>query len=296
MKMTAWTDAWREATVAIGQIYRAEVKEPNGKTVKKKLFVVVGTGVIFGLRGEPSGTRWLVTAKHVFLDPAEHWEPDRLYLRFSWCDEQPVDEYFGVPVELRKGRRRRWMSHPDETVDLACLPLTLSRKETGTAGVPGVGFGDFASAEDVYEGAPVVVLGYPGAVGPHFWSRAIMRQGIVSWVSPAKPQSEVFLIDSNVFPGNSGGPVFKLPSGTDRHGRFASGRKVGLLGIVTQARIQKLPLIAGGKELEVQLKGKKRPETLFVPSFVGLGVVEPAIRVKQLLSAAAKPRKPEGRR
>lgn len=291
MKMTAWIDAWRDATVAIGQIYRAEVKQPDGRIVKKKLFVVVGTGVIFGLRGKPNETRWLVTAKHVFRDPAEHWEPDRLYLRFSWCDEQPVDEYFGVPVDLRKGSRQRWIAHPDKNVDLACLPLVLTREQTGMAMAPGVRLGDFASAEDIYESAPVVVLGYPGAVGPHFWSRAIVRQGIVSWVSPAKPQAEVFLIDSNVFPGNSGGPVFKLPSGTDRQGRFAAGRKVGLLGIVTQARIQKLPLIAGGKELEVQLKGKKRPETLFVPSFVGLGVVEPAFRVKQLLSAAAKSRK-----
>ncbi len=292
MKRGTWLDVWRDATVAIGHLYRAGVKGPSGRIAKKKLFVVVGTGVVFGLQDDPTNTPWLVTAKHVFLDPAEKWDPADLQIRFSWFDEKPVDEYFGLRVGLKKEGKRCWLSHPEEQVDLACLPLLITKEQAGLGKLPRVTLGAFAKAGDIYEGAPVAVLGYPGAVGPSFWPRAIVRQGIVSWVSPTKPESTVFLIDSNVFPGNSGGPVFQLPSGPDRRGSLAGGGEAPFLGVVTQARIQKLPLTVGGKELEVQLKGKKRPETIFVPSFIGIGVIEPAFRVRQLLSAAAKARNP----
>lgn len=288
MKLTAWIDPWRDATVAIGHVHSLPVKRPDGTTTRRKFFIVVGTGVIFSLKGDPTKTPWLVTAKHVFLDRAEHWDPSHLHIRFSWFDDKPVDEYLGLRINLKQKGKRLWLTHPDPEVDLACLPLAITQEQAGRAKAPTVTLGDFATVEEVYEGAPVVVLGYPGAVGPHFWTRAIVRQGIISWVSPTKPRSGVFLIDSNVFPGNSGGPVFKLPAGTDRHGHFAAGGKVAFLGIVTQARIQKLPLTVGGKELEIQLQGRKKPETPFVPSFVGLGVIEPALRVKQLLAAATK--------
>ncbi len=287
MKLTAWIDPWRDATVAIGHIHSFPVTGRAGKLSRRDFFVVVGTGVMFWLKDDPTGTPWLVTAKHVFLDQTEGWDPAHLQIRFSWLDDQPVHEHFGVRITLKQRGRRRWLAHPDPAVDLACLPLTIPPDQVGRTRVPTVTTDDFAAAKDIYEGAPVVVLGYPGAVGPHFWTRAIVRQGIISWVSPTKPQSTPFLIDSNVFPGNSGGPVFKLPAGTDRHGHFTAGGKVALLGIVTQARIQKLPLTVGGKELEVQLKGRKKPETPFVPSFIGLGVIEPALRIKQLLAAAA---------
>jgi hypothetical protein len=209
-----------------------------------------------------------------------------LHIRFSWFDDKPVDEYLGIRIDLKRKRKHLWVAHPDPAVDLACLPLIITQDLAEREKAPTVTLEDFATAEEIYEGAPIVVLGYPGAVGPHFWTRAIVRQGIISWVSPTKPRSDVFLIDSNMFPGNSGGPVFKLPAGTDRHGHFAAGGKVSFLGIVTQARIQKLPVTVGGKELEVQLQGRKKLETPFVPSFIGLGVIEPALRVKQLLATA----------
>jgi len=286
MKLTAWIDPWRNATVAIGHVHSFPVAGRAGQPSRRKFFVVVGTGIMFRLKDDPTKTPWLVTAKHVFLDQAEGWAPSHLQIRFSWVDDQPVDQHLGVRITLTQRGRRRWLVHPDPAVDLACLPLIIPPDEAGRTQIPAVTMDDFASAKDIYEGAPVVVLGYPGAVGPHFWTRAIVRQGIIAWVSPTKSQSTPFLIDSNVFPGNSGGPVFKLPAGTDRHGHFAAGGKVTFLGIVTQARIQKLPLTVGGKELEVQLKGRKKPEALFVPSFVGLGVIEPALRIKQLLAAA----------
>jgi hypothetical protein len=286
--LDSWIDPWRNATVAIGMLHHPKGKQKGRKASGKPIFVVTGTGIIFGLNDDPTSTPWLVTAKHVFLDPSEEWEPETLQVRFPWFDERPVGEYLGIRVELMKNGKKRWLSHPDEHVDLACLPLTVTKEDTGRNNVHRVGLGDLATEDEIYEGAPVVVLGYPGAVGPSFWTRAIVRQGIVSWVSPSQPESSVFLIDSNIFPGNSGGPVFRIPAGPDRRGHFMAGGKVTFLGIVSQARVQMLPLTAGGKELEVQLKGKKKPESLFVPSFIGIGIIEPALHVRELLSTAAE--------
>jgi hypothetical protein len=286
--MAGWIDRWRDATVAIGHTQQAEIRYANGRVVKKKLFVVVGTGVIFGLQDDSTHTPWLVTAKHVFRDLHNHWAPSRLRLRFSWFDEKPATQYFGVGITLRRGDKQYWISHPNAKVDLACLPLSLTKKQTGRKVLPKVRFGDFGTAEEIYEGAPLMLLGYPEAVGPDLSAKALVRQGIVSWVSPTKPESTLFYIDGHIFPGNSGGPVFKLPAGIDRQGHFATHGDVSFLGIVTQTRIHQLPLIAGGQEIGITFQPKKIPETLLSQNYTGIGLAEPVFRVKQLLSSAAK--------
>ena len=291
--MAGWLDRWRDATVAIGRTHEAGVKQRGGTIPKNPSFLVVGTGVIFSLRDDPTGTPWLVTAKHVFRDPLENWEPSELLVRFSWFDEKGIDEYPGIRIDLKRGGKRRWLSHPNKDVDLACLALRAASGRAGKDKLAGVTFEDLGTAEEIYQGAPVLVLGYPGAVGPSFGPRAMVRQGIVSWVSRTKPESSVFLIDSHVFPGNSGGPVFKLPSGMDCEGHYAPGGNVSFLGVVTQARIQKIPLTVGGKEVEIKFRGRKTPETLLAPSFMAIGLIEPALRVKELLGVAGRP---EGKR
>jgi len=289
--MAGWIDRWRDATVAIGRIYQADIPSSKGRVAKKKLFIVVGTGVIFGLQHDPTHTPWLVTAKHVFQDSQDGWVPSRLYLRFSWFDEKRVDRYFGVGIDLKHKNTHYWLSHPNNRVDLACVPLSLTKKQTGRVELPKIRFGDFGTAEEIYEGAPLMLLGYPDAVGPDLSAKALVRQGIVSWVSPTKPESTVFWIDGHVFPGNSGGPVFKLPAGIDRHGHFATKGDVSFLGIVTQTRIHQLPLIAGGKEIGITFERKNVPETLLSQSYTDIGLVEPVLRVKQLLAFAAKSRR-----
>lgn len=289
--MAGWIDRWRDATVAIGRIYEADIPSSKGRIVKKKMFIVVGTGVIFGLQHDPTHTPWLVTAKHVFKDSHDRWAPSHLQLRFSWFDEKRVDQYFGVGFNLQHKGNHYWLSHPNRQVDLACIPLSLSKKQTGKTELPKIRFGDFGTADEIYEGAPLMLLGYPDAIGPDLSAKALVRQGIVSWVSPTKPESTVFWIDGHVFPGNSGGPVFKLPAGIDRQGHFATGGDVSFLGIVTQTRIHQLPLMAEIGITFERDERKKTAETLLSQSYTDIGLVEPVFRVKQLLAFAAKTRR-----
>jgi hypothetical protein len=61
--------------------------------------------------------------------------------------------------------------------------------------------------------------------------RAIIRSGIIAWTDPEGPATHRFLVDSILLPGNSGGPVFRVPTGITRDGHIANGGSVSLLGI-----------------------------------------------------------------
>jgi hypothetical protein len=179
-RLPSWIDAWREATVAIGRLKSPESKQTGSTVSKNEIFDVIGTGVVFGLPllSDPTKTPWLVTARHVLFDPQKGWDPERVHIRFSWFEEKPITEYHGIPVVLKRAGRRLW--HPHPAGDLACLPLPIRINEAGREEVPAVPFQSFASEEDIFQGAAVLTLGYPKAVGSEFLSRAIVRQGIIS--------------------------------------------------------------------------------------------------------------------
>ena len=281
-----WLQYWREATVALGTVKKAKIVLPDEKVSERDVFGIVGTGVIFGLSEDESKTPWLVTAKHVFCDPTIGWEPEVIQLRFAWFEDRPVEGYLGIPIRLKDKGKRLWTPHPTASVDLAAIPLRIAKDVAGRESVPFVPLGNFASADDIYEGAPVIVLGYPGAVGPTFWTRAVVRSGIIAWVNPKNPAGEQLVIDSMIFPGNSGGPAFKIPTGIDRHGNFAIGGRVAFLGIVSQGRKQVMPLVAEGKQIEIQ--GSQGPISVVTEQWIGVGILEPPVRVAELLKAAVK--------
>src|SRR5258707_622162 len=116
----SWLDHWRESTVAIGKVQREGGKQR---------FTVIATGVIVG--SVPGQKRpWLVTAKHVFYNPAEGWDPAVIFVRFSWFETRPAD-YLGIPIRLQQNGRRLWVPHPNPDVDLAYVPLSVTPQEAG---------------------------------------------------------------------------------------------------------------------------------------------------------------------
>jgi hypothetical protein len=83
-------------------------------------------------------------------------------VRFSWFDSRPVDEYLGVKVAPKKSGQRLCIAHPNEEADLACIPLRISVTEAGRDNLRiGLHSEDFASADDYYQGAPVIALAHP---------------------------------------------------------------------------------------------------------------------------------------
>ena len=122
-----------------------------------------------------------------------------------------------------------------------------------------------------------LVLGYPSSVGMEFWTKAILREGIIAWVPPDENYDGKILIDCDVFPGNSGGPVFKVPIGVDKKGTILSGGKIQFIGIVSQRRFSQTQVILDNKEII-------DPNKLHSFESIGIGVIEPSMRVTELLN------------
>jgi hypothetical protein len=122
----SWLDPWRQATVALGTVKKAKMTR-QGKESVTDVFVVVGTGVLFGTADKKPPL--LVTAKHVFSDPSKNWNPESLRLRFAWFEDRAVEDYLGIEIALRKDGKPLWTGHP--TADLAGMALVVSKTAAG---------------------------------------------------------------------------------------------------------------------------------------------------------------------
>jgi len=273
----SWIDTWQKATFAFGVEDSLKVNDhPNSKY--QKYFKIIGTGVLFYVKVDTLVVTTIVTAKHIFYQPEIGWIPNKINIRFFWDENKSIYDYYGMTIDLRKDNQFLWFPHPDSTVDLACYPLIFDEYKIDVDKFPVLPYSMLATDEDIFQGARIYVLGYPGSVGREFWNKAILREGIISWTSTLNPQKGKILIDCDVFPGNSGGPVFKIPSGIGRDGNFLVGGKIKFIGIVSQRRFSETPVEAGGKSVR-DIQGK----ALHSAESIGIGVLEPVSRVSEML-------------
>jgi hypothetical protein len=120
-------------------------------------------------------------------------------------------------------------SSSDDGSDLAVISLPSPQLGFLPSKVDGVFISDFAqSQDDIYQGAKVLVLGYPQFLRKPddtnpYSTTPVARNGIIAWVDPSDPLSKPFLVDANLYGGNSGGPVFAVKNGFDKYGTFSIG-------------------------------------------------------------------------
>jgi len=288
-----WLQGWRDATIAFGVLDSAFLKhpitnkfiiKPNGDTLRVQYFKVIGTGVIFANPDTTDITPYIVTAKHVFFNPEKKWKPDKLQIRFSWFSEKSVVDYHGIEINLKVNNNFIWTPHPNSYVDLAILPLKVSIKEAGKRSITPVRINNIATIDDAFEGASILLFGYPGAVGPDYWTKPIVRNGVIAHVNYKHFGDVPFLIDAMVFPGNSGGPVFTVPSGMKRFGNFGIGGQSKFLGIVSSVYRESINVEpASTSFVETSTDSINTHYKTF--DFIGLSVIEPAEKVKELFQA-----------
>jgi hypothetical protein len=209
-------------------------------------------------------------------------------IRFSWFSDKSVFEYFGVKYFLKNNKNKNlWFCHPDPNVDLAIIPLSISIADAGRQTINPIRIQDFTDENKAFEGASVLVLGYPGAVGPDYWTKPLVRSGIISHIDDKNFGKSPFLIDAMIFPGNSGGPVFTVPSGMSKNGSFSIGGQSSFLGIVTQTA--KTEVKVEKVSLEIESFENDSTKSHFKSfDYMGIGVVEAAGRVKELLEFIVK--------
>lgn len=194
----------------------------------------IGTGFIVGRPIEDeSGTKryhtFLVTNKHVLTGKQS------VVLRFNSLDGTRVLDY---PVALEIEGQQIWVGHSSDDVDVAVFTLNPQVLEQD-----GAEFGFFKldehvmtvddmKTECVSEGDGVFVLGFPmGIVAPQK-KNVIARAGAIARIRDVLDgHQSSFLIDANIFPGNSGGPVVIRPEFTSITNTKSINR-AALVGIV----------------------------------------------------------------
>jgi S1-C subfamily serine protease len=193
----------------------------------------LGTGFILGqpLAGDPARAAYVfVTAAHVLVEAKSDVAVLHLRKRSGEAFER-----LPVKIQIRAGGRPLWTQHP--TADVAAMRLKLP-EDAHLLLAPT----DLLASDDrlrqlaVGPGEELLVLGFPFGAESSTAGFPILRSGRIASY-PLLPAKEVktFLMDFQVFKGNSGGPVFlmsKLRAGAG--GTLAAGPVLSLVGLVSQ--------------------------------------------------------------
>jgi hypothetical protein len=195
----------------------------------------IGTGFIVGRPLENSASEdkkyhtFLVTNKHVIKNKAQ------ILIRFNCLSNNSCLDF---PINLILNDQPIWTGHPSDDVDVAAFvinPTILNRSEAE--------FSFFSldqhtmtkevmETEGVSEGDGVFILGFPMGIMSSDRKYVVARSGIIARIRDMlEGHQEDYLIDSNIFPGNSGGPVVLRPEITAIEGT-KSNKKAALIGIV----------------------------------------------------------------
>jgi S1-C subfamily serine protease len=220
-----------DCVVAIGQ--RTQVLE-NGVVVQK--WVPMASGFLYGDfagkddRGASFYRTFLVTNRHVFTGKQS------LELRFNPEDSKPAKAY---TILLIQDGKPLWYSPPDPALDVAVTQIDVSilRKD----GIQAEYFQsdkmslDMAEAKDigVTEGDGAFVLGFPMQLVGGERNFVIVRQATIARIRDTiAGVSNDFLLDTFIFPGNSGGPVILRPEVNSIQGTRSQSRSM-LIGLVS---------------------------------------------------------------
>jgi V8-like Glu-specific endopeptidase len=258
----AWVDHYRNSTVLLSGPY-------VGNNGQQNEFVC--TGLLVSTTSTLQST-YMVTAKHCFTN-AETLGLKSLHITFGWQNINLSDESEKFNLTLISNSGKHLWTEASNGHDIAGVSLLQIHGNPTNHNIDAIGPQDFAAREDLYETSPIFVYGYP-ALAKTRLTKAIARGGIVAWTDTNSPYSSPFLIDCAIFPGNSGGPVFKSPSSLNRAGSFQVGSKVALLGIAIQTYQAAL--------------NSEHPD-VGVTGLGSLGVVEPISQILKILKDMGAP-------
>jgi hypothetical protein len=165
-----------------------------------------------------------------------------------------------------------------KTADLAAIPISFYPsmvKYQDSIVTKSLGISLFKNWDYLNEGDAIFVLGFPIGLGAGSHYSAVYRSGIIA----LKEQRGSYLIDSKIFPGNSGGPVFMKPEIYDYRTKSLGKGTVGYFVGVVSAYIPYT-------DIAVSMQ-TKRPRITFEENS-GLAIVYSSENVVDLLSSYIK--------
>lgn len=132
-------------------------------------------------------------------------DQDPLYLPFRVMGRDREMSFVVVKVGGGKGRRPFYVSHPD--FDVAAFPLELPAAMKSQFAFKFLDEKDLGNG-DVRAGQNVSFLGFPEGFAGTSDLFPVLRQGCVASYDPRMSAAPLFLVNGDVYPGDSGAPVF----------------------------------------------------------------------------------------
>ena len=184
-----------------------------GAQNEKGELIWIGTGFIIGRQIADQPDRYhtyLVTNKHVVRDQKI------VFLRFNPQSNEKAKDYPSPVIDAQNNPL--WTGHPSDEIDVAVIQINFEILRSDQ-----MKCSFFQSDKHVLnktqlinsglsEGDFIYVLGFPMNLVDPERKYVIARHGIIARIKNYyEGFSKDFLIDSFVFPGNSGGPVINKP-------------------------------------------------------------------------------------
>ena len=207
-----------------------------GEIGKRKKFNCLATGFFVGFIAKNSKDQtkktyylFLVTNRHVFKDKIN------IYLRLNKKDGKA--KIFKQNLSF-DNNEPRWLEHRNKNVDLALLNISPKKLEEND-----IDFTFFKEEMFSYYknfkkigievGDETYILGFPLGISGIIQNYACAKWGIISRIDKELIyKKKAFLLDSSIFPGNSGSPVILKPTLESLNGTQAVLNEY-LLGVVS---------------------------------------------------------------
>jgi len=248
---------------------------------QKNEFIANGTGFFIGVQKTPKDSSYyvnLVTAKHVLkpdIKKEEYYKT--VFVRLN--KKNGDSEYLRLDL-FPQGKNKNVFVHPDSSVDIAVIPALPDQNIYDFKFIPD----DFITTKEKYdelkirEGSNVFFTGLFSPYTGEHKNYPIVRFGKVALVTEEKIlwdsiKTDLYLIESSSYGGNSGSPVF-----------FYLGAEREPGSIVVGSPILKLAGIIKGSFNDI--KPIQVVETKITPisiSNMGISAVVPAYKLYEIM-------------
>lgn len=235
----------------------------------------IGTGFLVGRKettDESKSTVYIITNKHVVRGH------NALLVRFNRQNDVGVQD---MVMSLSTSGKIEYSEHPNPDVDVVAiqiLPQVILAKKLSLSFI---NLSDHTltlekmQATGVDEGSLVYALGFPMNLVNEEVKAPICRLGCISRIADAfiNPQSaSLYLVDAQVFPGNSGGPIINRPEYISIDGT-PSNSSANLIGILSAYIPYRDTLVSQQTQQTIMIREENS----------GLTIVHPVDRIKEVV-------------